>query len=87
MSDITKLTIIVDDGGVYLPEGIFTGLDLASCNIPPDVHALQWEDGHGEIEERQPTPNISITELPQWALDCVTLWKKTYDDFTAAQQQ
>lgn len=86
MSEITRLTIIVDDGGVYLPEGVFVGLDLASCGIPPDVHALQWQDGQGEIEERQPTPNITITELPQWALNCITLWKQTYDAQTAAGQ-
>lgn len=86
MSEINKLVIIVDDGGVYLPEGITIGLDLASCGIPPDVHALQWENGQGEIEERQPTPNIIINELPQWALNCVAVWKQHNDSQTTVGQ-
>jgi hypothetical protein len=78
-----RLTIIPADKAVYkdnvmkawaLPE-----LDLSNCGIPVNVHALQWYDTYGEIEfssnpgEPKP-PNQSISELPEWALNCVSVW-------------
>jgi hypothetical protein len=79
-----RLTIIPDDSSVYKDgvmkaEGV-PALDLTVCGIPTSVRALQWYDTYGEIEFSAPSPgaprppNQPITELPQWALNCVAVW-------------
>lgn len=77
-----RLTIIVSDGAVYRDQGAISNLDLTNCGIPSDIHALQWLNGSGHIEYVGPDHNDPITELPQWALNCVALWEIAY----AAQQ-
>ena len=69
-----KLTIIPADGSVGENDKFYLGLDLSSCNIPVDVHALQWDGAAGEIEYNTPIPNEPITELPAWANCCMTKW-------------
>jgi hypothetical protein len=69
-----KLTIIPVDGSVGENDVFYLGLDLSSCNIPADVHALQWQDTAGSIEYNTPIPNEPITELPAWASCCMTKW-------------
>jgi len=70
-----KLTIIPADGSVGKDETFYIGLDLSSCNIPMDVHALQWQDTAGWIEYNSPlVENQPITELPAWANCCLTKW-------------
>lgn len=69
-----KLTIIPADGSVGENGKFYNNLDLSSCNIPEDVHALQWQDTAGWIEFKDPVPNQPITELPAWANCCVTKW-------------
>ncbi len=72
-----RVTIIVDDGAVYLDELTYISLDFSDCGIPEDVHALQWLNGEGEIEFRSnEVQNEKITELPDWALKCVTKWEE-----------
>jgi hypothetical protein len=78
-----KLTIIPSDNTVYV-DGVVKAyaplpLDLTSCGIPSDVHALQWKDTAGWIEfEDNPDgtkpQNQPITELPAWANACVEVW-------------
>lgn len=78
-----KLTIIPSDGFVNVdgdPKHI--PLDLSGCGVPVDVHALQWFDVQGWIEFSDPIdpfmpkpPNQVITELPQWANNCVEVWQ------------
>jgi hypothetical protein len=70
-----KLTII-PIGGTVNENGIaYMGLDLSSCNIPADVHALQWQDTSGWIEYTSSlVANEDITELPAWASCCMTKW-------------
>jgi hypothetical protein len=80
-----KLTIIPSDKAVY-KDGVMRAqsplpLNLTPCNIPDNVHALQWKETYGWIEfEENPdgtTPqNEPITVLPQWALDCVTVYEE-----------
>ena len=76
-----RLTIIPIDQAVYV-NGDCRILNLASCAIPVDVHALQWYDVKGWIEFIQPDPftpkpdNQDITELPAWANCCVTKWQE-----------
>ena len=69
-----KLTISPVDGSVGENGKFDIGLDLSSCNIPADVHALQWQDTAGWIEYNTPIPNEPITELPAWANCCMTKW-------------
>lgn len=77
MVQSNRVTIIVDDGAVYLDTLVYIDLDLSTCGIPEDVHALQWRDNAGHIEYRgQFVQNDDITELPDWALACVAKWEE-----------
>lgn len=69
-----KLTIIPGDGSVGEDGKFYSDLDLTSCGIPSDVHALQWGDVAGWIEFKDPIPNQPITELPTWANCCMEKW-------------
>jgi len=69
-----KLTIIPVNGSVGENEVFYNDLDLSSCNIPENVHALQWDNVAGWIEFKDPVPNQPITELPAWANCCMTKW-------------
>jgi hypothetical protein len=73
-----KLTIIKDDGAVYKDSMSYSNLSLKT--IPSDVHALQWNDNKGHIEFVDDAKvNETITELPSWANDALTVWQITYD--------
>ena len=55
-------------------------LNLSACNIPNNVHALQWFDTQGWIEYKDnldgtKPANEPITVLPNWASLCVTMWE------------
>lgn len=69
-----KFTIIPVDESVGVNGVFYLKLDLSSCNIPADVHALQWQDTAGWIEFSTPIENQPITELPAWANCCMTKW-------------
>ena len=70
-----KLTIIPVDGSVGENDVFYLGLDLSSCSVPADVHALQWQDTAGWIEYNSSlVENQPITELPAWANCCMTKW-------------
>ena len=73
-----RLTIIVDDNAVYVDGVCRMPLDLSQCNIPTNVHALQWYETEGEIEfDGKPKPaNEDITVLPEWADACVAKWNE-----------
>jgi len=70
-----KLTIIPSDNAVVVDSKFYIGIDLSSCNIPANIHALQWQDTTGWLEDKSPlVQNQDITELPSWANACVTKW-------------
>jgi hypothetical protein len=69
-----KLTIIPTDGSVGEDEKFYSGLNLSSCAIPANVHALQWDGVAGWIEFNEPVPNEEISTLPSWANCCMTKW-------------
>lgn len=87
-----KLTIVPSDNNVGINEQFFADLDLSSCNIPANIHALQWYETEGEIEfvnnpDRTKPQNEIITTLPAWADTCVLKWneaKVAYDAFVSA---
>jgi len=67
-----KLVIIPSDGAVYVDNISYSGIDLTSCNIPSNVHALQWNGVKGWVEFIEDSnfnkpDNQIITELPEWA--------------------
>jgi hypothetical protein len=72
-----RLTIILIDNAVYVDNVCRMPLDLSQCNIPTNVHALQWYETEGEVEfDGKPKPaNEDITSLPEWALACVGVWE------------
>jgi hypothetical protein len=78
-----RVSIIPVDGAVRKGDITYIELDLSSCGIPADVHALQWEEyesNKGHIEFNSPlTPNQEITELPIWADACLVKWQEEYD--------
>jgi hypothetical protein len=69
-----KLTIIPTDGSVGEDGKFYLDLDLSSCAIPANVHALQWDGVSGWIEFNEPIPNEKISSLPSWANCCMTKW-------------
>jgi hypothetical protein len=69
-----KLTIIPADGSVGEDGKFYLNLDLSSCAIPTNVHALQWDGVAGWIEFNEPIPNEEITSLPAWANCCMNKW-------------
>ena len=78
-----RLTIIPVDGFVSVDNvSKYQPLDLSTCGIPTDVHALQWYDTKGWIEFSDdgdlftPKPaNEMISKLPAWANACVKVWQ------------
>ena len=69
-----KLTIIPADGSVGEDGKFYLELDLSSCAIPENVHALQWDGVAGWIEFNEPIPNEEISALPSWANCCMNKW-------------
>jgi hypothetical protein len=79
MSDLTRLTIIVEDKAVYKNKGGYSDLDFSNCGIPEDVWAFQWENGEGWIEFRDSRENEQVigTNFPEWVNKCV----EKFDEF------
>jgi hypothetical protein len=78
-----KLTIIPEDGAVGKDGKFYLKLDLSSCNIPTNVHALQWDGAFGWVEFKSPlVQNEEITELPAWVSACLAKW----DEFKTAEE-
>ena len=67
------LTIIPVDGNVKKDGVGYLKLDLSSCEIPPNVRVLQWQETSGWLEfwDQQ---NEDITELPSWVNCCLSVW-------------
>jgi hypothetical protein len=77
-----RLTIVPSDKKIGVDSVFFSGLDLSSCAIPANIHALQWYETEGEVEfidnpDRTKPQNELISELPAWANACVTKWNET----------
>jgi hypothetical protein len=77
-----KLTIIPSDKTIGIDENFINNVDLSTCAIPANIHALQWYETEGEVEfinnpDRTKPQNELISELPAWANACVTKWNET----------
>jgi hypothetical protein len=79
MSDLTRLTIIVNDKAVYKNAEGYSDLDFSTCGIPEDVWAFQWENGEGWIEFKDSRENEQLigTNFPEWVNKCV----ERFDEF------
>ena len=68
-----QLTIIPIDGNVKKDGVGYLELDLSSCEIPPNLRVLQWEETSGWLEfwDQQ---NEDITALPSWVDSCLAVW-------------
>lgn len=75
-----KLTIIPEDGAVYVDGSATLGLTITA---PLDVRALQWSGASGWVEHSTGEPNQQITDLPAWALDAVELRSSHLADLAA----
>lgn len=75
-----KLTIIPEDGAVYIDGSATLGLAITA---PLGVHALQWSGASGWVEHSTGEPNQQITDLPTWALDAVELRSSHLADLAA----
>jgi uncharacterized protein YfdQ (DUF2303 family) len=82
-----RLTIIRADGAVYKDNISYSGLDLSA--VPTNIHALQWYETEGEIEfNGSPKPqNEFISELPDWANNCVSVFNNQVAANQAAQAE
>jgi hypothetical protein len=69
-----KLTIIPVDGSVGEDGKFYNNLNLSSCAIPVNIHALQWDGVAGWIEFNESIPNEEISALPSWANCCMAKW-------------
>ena len=77
-----KLSIIPEDRAIVKDGAglVFSNNlnDYITSSIPSDVHALQWNSSAGEVEYvEHGRANESISVLPTWANDCVTLHTNT----------
>lgn len=75
-----KLTIIPEDGAVYVDGSATLGLTITA---PLDVRALQWSGASGWVEHSTGEPNQQITDLPAWALAAVELRSSHLADLAA----
>jgi hypothetical protein len=70
-----KLTIIMADKAVYIDGYAILNLDLSNCGVPDSIRAVQWSGSDGWIEyKNSQIPNEVITELPDWANNCIAVW-------------
>lgn len=89
-----RVTIINPDSSVYVNGFSFGELNLKQCNIPSNVHAMQWYDTFGSIElisvfnngTIEKPANETITDLPEWALKAIAVWETAKLDFDKAQE-
>jgi hypothetical protein len=75
-----RLTIIPSDNLVGVDGKFLNGLDLTSCGIPANIHAIQWYETEGEVEfvdnpDRTKPQNEIVSLLPDWANACVAVYK------------
>ena len=76
-----RLTIVPIDKMVGSNGLFFVDLDLSACDIPQNIHALQWYETEGEVEfidnsDRTKPQNKIIAELPIWASACLKKWNE-----------
>lgn len=88
LDDTQRFTVCPVDGTVYMDQGSYGGLDFSNIVIPSDISVLHWKPqlNMGWIEYVEPEDpftqtkpdNLRIEELPQWALECYTVWEQRH---------
>ena len=89
---MSNITIINEDNAVYVDGAALAGLNLSTCGIPANVHALQWKTNLGWIEFKDnpdftKPANQVINALPDWANNCVNAFnaQETANQAAAAE--
>jgi hypothetical protein len=76
-----RLTIIPSDGSIYVDGRGYTNLDLTW--IPEidgkKVHAVQWEDGQGEVEFVGHDQNLKIIDLGVFK-QAIDIWSERKEE-------
>jgi len=76
--------VIIKTTNTVIKDGVTRdNLDLSSCGLPDNLWALQWneqgdESGHIEYKGAD-VQNDNITELPSWAISCLTVLQAKLD--------
>lgn len=87
MIQTTRVTILIPDNAVYLDQGAYLDLDLSKCNVPQEIRALDWRNGKGELHHYDTQlHHIQITELPEWAMNCIAKWEEQYTQDQTTQE-
>lgn len=76
-------SIIPSDATIVVGTFGVEGIDVSS--VPSNVHALQWDGTKGSIEYNDGTNNSDITDLPSWAVDCITQHTTIKNEAEAAE--
>jgi len=71
-----RLTILTETRTVGKDGNFYEPLDFSMCGVPENVWALQWNTDHGHIEFTSTIPNEDITDLPEWAQACLSVWEQ-----------
>ena len=66
MLDTHKLVIIPSDGAVSSDTFYIAALDLTSCNIPNNIHALQWNNPLWPDKEKSHLIGLSYGQGQGW---------------------
>jgi hypothetical protein len=86
-----RLTIVPIDKKVGIDGMFLENLDLSTCGIPANIHALQWYETEGEVEftdnpDRTKPQNEFILELPAWANACIDAYNSYVPPLVEAAQ-
>lgn len=76
-----RLTLVQPDR-LTLVDGAPQHFDLQKFGVPPNLHALQWNNKEGHIEYSN-APNEALAALPDWTTAVVEEHRR----LTEAQQQ
>lgn len=83
-----RLTIIPSDSSIYVDGRGYTNLDLTW--VPEiegkKIHAVQWEDDHGEVEFVGPHQNLKITDLGIFN-QAIDIWSERKEEEEAVIRQ
>jgi len=80
------------ESDIYIDNKVYLNV-RSHTEVPSEIHALQWNaaTNTGVLEYTDNRENLSISELPSWASNCVIrceaedVWKTQYDSNVASQ--
>ena len=61
-----KFTYVADDGFILVDGEAVDGVSIPE--VDPEINAIQWENGSGEVEYRDDRPNVPLTSLNDYQI-------------------